>query len=359
MKGKEEWGEYCKSGKKPDDIPSAPHLTYKNKGWTNWGDFLGTEYVATFDRKYMSFEEARKIILSMRLKNTGEYKEYCKSGNKPSGIPSYPNYYYKNKGWTNWGDFLGTEYVATFDRKYMSFEEAREYALRLELKSKEEFSRYIKAENLPIDFPRRPSNHYKDKGWNGWADFLGYERQQGKFTTWTSLEEAKKYVYSLELKSIEEWNEHCRKGNLPKDIPRYPNEHYKNKGWIDWADFLGNEDTRWSIRRVKELLRDLIESRIIYDFSEVRLYDLLNSKGVLNLGSASRHSDFFKKLIETIRTPEVKAIEDYASQIQKIPQIFQIMKKKYQQQHLMKNWLNLLMLRHRTIIKPRTNSKTN
>jgi hypothetical protein len=29
LKGTKEWQEYCKSGEKPDDIPSAPWETYK------------------------------------------------------------------------------------------------------------------------------------------------------------------------------------------------------------------------------------------------------------------------------------------------------------------------------------------
>jgi len=36
-----EWREYCKSGKKPINIPASPDKTYKNKGWISWGDFLG------------------------------------------------------------------------------------------------------------------------------------------------------------------------------------------------------------------------------------------------------------------------------------------------------------------------------
>ena len=41
LKGKEEWHQYCKSGKdgipKPDDIPSAPWKIYKND-WNGWID---------------------------------------------------------------------------------------------------------------------------------------------------------------------------------------------------------------------------------------------------------------------------------------------------------------------------------
>ena len=36
-----EWKSYCKSGKKPNDVPATPWSTYKNKGWKGLADFLG------------------------------------------------------------------------------------------------------------------------------------------------------------------------------------------------------------------------------------------------------------------------------------------------------------------------------
>ena len=35
------WRAYCKSAKKPDDIPANPQSTYAKTGWTSWGDWLG------------------------------------------------------------------------------------------------------------------------------------------------------------------------------------------------------------------------------------------------------------------------------------------------------------------------------
>ena len=43
LKSGAEWTIYCKSGKKPNDIPFQPHGIYKNKGWKGWKDFLGTK----------------------------------------------------------------------------------------------------------------------------------------------------------------------------------------------------------------------------------------------------------------------------------------------------------------------------
>ena len=36
------WVEWCKAGKKPDDIPSNPNKTYKDSGWVGIRDWLGT-----------------------------------------------------------------------------------------------------------------------------------------------------------------------------------------------------------------------------------------------------------------------------------------------------------------------------
>jgi len=36
-----EWQAYCKSGRKPPDIPSKPNSCYKNDGWAGMSDWLG------------------------------------------------------------------------------------------------------------------------------------------------------------------------------------------------------------------------------------------------------------------------------------------------------------------------------
>jgi hypothetical protein len=42
FKNQKEWRDYCKSGQKPEDIPSNPDKTYKQEGWKGFGDWLGT-----------------------------------------------------------------------------------------------------------------------------------------------------------------------------------------------------------------------------------------------------------------------------------------------------------------------------
>ena len=93
----------------------------------------------------------------------------------------------------------------------------------------------------------------------------------------------------------------------------------ESEGWIDIHDWLGTEDPNWSPRKVKELLRSLIDSKLIYTFSEAGLYSFLLRKGVLNLGG-NRHADFLQNLAKASKTKAgLHAIEDYATSDSDIP----------------------------------------
>jgi hypothetical protein len=77
---------------------------------------------------------------------------------------------------------------------------------------------------------------------------------------------------------MEEWKNYCRSGNKPEDIPANPVAVYERE-WTWWADWLGYEEKHWTVRKVKELLKDLIESNIISGWDEAVLYSFLLRKG--------------------------------------------------------------------------------
>jgi superfamily II DNA or RNA helicase len=110
LKSRGEWERYCKSGKKPDDIPAGPSGTYE-KEWISWGDWLGTGRIADREREYRSFGKAREFIHSLGLQSETEWRKYCRSGQKPDDIPYKPNRTYENE-WISWGDWLGTGRIA-------------------------------------------------------------------------------------------------------------------------------------------------------------------------------------------------------------------------------------------------------
>src|SRR5262249_9494532 len=123
-----EWREYCISGKKPKGISAQPDRTYVHKGWSGWGDWLGTRTIATRLRKYRSFTKARAFVRSLGLKSQTEWREYIKTNTRPIDIPRAPDHVYAGAGWVGWGDWLGTGTVAPRYREYRPFKKARAFA---------------------------------------------------------------------------------------------------------------------------------------------------------------------------------------------------------------------------------------
>lgn len=97
------------------------------------------------------------------------------------------------------------------------------------------------------------------------------------------------------------------------------NDSKENDSWIDIYDWLGTESPIGSPRAVKELLRSLIDSKVIYQWDEAVLYSFLLRKGVLNL-YGNRHEDFLNNLAKASKTKAgLEAIEEYATSDSEIP----------------------------------------
>jgi hypothetical protein len=222
-----EWEIYCKSGNKPDDIPVALSLVYKNKGWISNGDFFGTGRVANYNLDFLSFESAKKFANSLNLKSVKEWQEYCKSGNKPDNIPANPENTYKNKAWVSYGDWLGTGRVADRMKEFLPYSDAKKIIHKLNLESRTAWELYVQSGNKPENIPSSPPQTYKNKDWVGWGDFLGTGTVAPKDREYLSYKEAREFVRSLGLKNANEWKEYCKSGNKPDDIPAAPWNMYK------------------------------------------------------------------------------------------------------------------------------------
>lgn len=216
-----EWYSMYKSGNLPKDIPSRPDSVYKND-WISWTDFLGNSKV--------SFKECRDFARSLGFTKQEEWIEYTKVEGFPRKISKGPNTLYKNE-WISWNDFLIGDKL---DKKYRSFEEAREFARNLRFKCLSEWENYIFSGKIPNDIPKNPKSYYK-KNWISWTDFL----KRDEFLDFIS---AREFVRELGLKNQKEWNEYVSSGQIPTNIPRRPNSVYKNE-WKGYGDWLGNEDS--------------------------------------------------------------------------------------------------------------------
>ena len=224
IKNSKEWNKYCSSGEKPFDIPSHPRVTYKNSGWISFQDWVGSKWA-----EWVPYNEASIYVRKLNLTSVS-WVHYAKSDLRPSNIPANPNKIYKNKGWTNWSDFLGTNY-----HQFKEFYDARRFTHSLNLKTKADWYSYWGKNNRPQDIPASPNSTYAQKGWISWADWLRNE--------WIPFKEARKYALSLRLRSPYAWKKTMKElskiNKVPENIPSRPEVSYKNKGWISWEHWLG------------------------------------------------------------------------------------------------------------------------
>ena len=235
-----EYKRLGRNGELPNDIPNRPDYLYAEKGWANWGDWLGTGRIADQLKSYRNFKQAREFVHQLGLKSSSEWDQFCKSGNKPEDIPSNVYRAYLNKGWVSMGDWLGTGSVAHRLRTYRNFKQAREFAHQLGLKSGSEWDQFCKSGNKPEDIPSNVSHVYENKGWVSMGDWLGTGRIADNQIEMLSIDKAREFVRKLNLTSLKEWQEWKRKGLKPNYIPSNPNRTYKDE-WLGWGDWLGTD----------------------------------------------------------------------------------------------------------------------
>jgi superfamily II DNA/RNA helicase len=237
FKNSQEWREFTKSDERPEDIPTNPHTVYDKEEWIGIPDWIGNKN-RNRNIPYTSFEEAKNYARTLNLKTQSEWLEHTRTPDFPIEIHKAPHKYYKNKGWKNLGDFLGTGYIATSQRKYRSFKEAREYARNLNFKSREEWIKHTKTPGFPDDIPVGIERAYKDE-WTSMGDFLGSSIVATFLREYRSFEEARKYARSLNLKNEKDWRKHNKTAGFPNDIPHNPLGFYKEE-WVGMGDWLGN-----------------------------------------------------------------------------------------------------------------------
>ena len=268
LRSQAEWLAYCKGvipgkGTRPDDIPTNPCQIYRMRGWKGMGDWLGTGNVALWLRKFRPFEEARAFARSLRLRNSDEWRKFCKGlipakGRRPDDIPTTPGNSYRHCGWCSMGDWLGTGTVSSMFRTFRLFREARTFVRALKLRSHDEWIAYCAGKlpdkgTRPSDIPTTPSRTYRNRGWRGWLDWLGTENIRGP-EQFRPFEEARAFARSLNLSGEHKWRKFLRgslrgKGKKPNNIPACPQLVYRDKGWCGWGDWFGTGNVQPSQKR--------------------------------------------------------------------------------------------------------------
>jgi hypothetical protein len=123
----------------------------------------------------LPFAEGRAFARGLELKGETKWREWSKSDQRPSDIPSNPQTTYRDDGWISWPDWLGN------GKQYdmLPFVVGRAYARKLKLKTQKEWNEWSKSGQRPSNIPGNPAATYRDDGWISYPDWLGYGSEGG------------------------------------------------------------------------------------------------------------------------------------------------------------------------------------
>jgi hypothetical protein len=224
----------------PSDFPSNYDEVYASQGYKSVKDLFGYDS----RKKMATIEQAKSIVSRFNLSSSTQYTIWHEKHHENFDInmPSNPQSTYgAGKGWADWDDFLSRPEGASKDRM-LSFEKARDYMRAVGLKGVTQWEEWKRSGAKPAFIPSSPHRVYKEHGWKGIPDFLGYNFDYGNKTQGTILrfEEAQAQVVKLNLdtrRAYMNWHAKVK----PKGFPSRPDTTYKNSGFTDWAGFLGCE----------------------------------------------------------------------------------------------------------------------
>jgi hypothetical protein len=230
----------------PPDMPMHPDRVYP--GFKNWPDFLRFT-----PRTWMPFEQAKKFVRRLGLRNQKEYRQWV-TGRlqrkgvpiRPESIPNNPDQVYSAQ-WQGFNNFIGTAKPKNIGRTWRNFADARSYVRSLKLSSVVDYKNWAKGNlkdkpTFPDDIPAWPPQVYSNS-WNGFADFLGIRPSPKHVQMWPFLK-ARNFVRKLRLSSPTEyakWTSGAMNSlaSKPDEVPVAPSKKYRNQ-WRGWDDWLGN-----------------------------------------------------------------------------------------------------------------------
>lgn len=81
------------------NVPKNPEYYYGSqfRGWD--------ELLADRSERWWSYDEARSFMLQYKLENINDWRDFCRKGLRPKGIPSIPARHYAE--FISWAHFLG------------------------------------------------------------------------------------------------------------------------------------------------------------------------------------------------------------------------------------------------------------
>jgi len=123
-------------------------------------------------KEFLPFAEALAVARSLGLANRFAWKEWCKEGMRPHGVPSDAPKIHKDGGWQGWGRWLGTGNQNDQKQSFLPFDEALRVARSLRLAGHKEWKLWCRSGARPANVPANPAKTYVHDGWIWWEHWL-------------------------------------------------------------------------------------------------------------------------------------------------------------------------------------------
>ena len=240
-------------------IPRHPHVLYR-KYWIGRDFFFG-EIILSKNNGFLSLKEALdycksifrffdEVSLKDKLKFLIRQRILVKKDGTPLNEDYLDKVLKKEEYFLETMDKPLPSWSFKKERKksnieYVSYNEAQNYVIKLNLKTLSAYREYVKSGKMPENIPRYPDKEYKNKGWETWGIFLGTGNVSVRNRTFLSFGKARDYVSQLGLKNQKEWNAYSKSGKRPKNIPSDPSGVYKYD-WQGLSYFLGKTNKKKS-----------------------------------------------------------------------------------------------------------------
>jgi superfamily II DNA or RNA helicase len=209
---------------------------------------------ATEAAKDTAFEEIVATIRALATQDTRiiEYLRAVSSGTIPKGgspVDGITKINVLTK--VNEEEFNKSIQLNVWDRvafgNWRPYDEAKKYAQLHKIKSQNEWFAHTKLKNFPKDIRTNPRQY---KEFLSMGEFLSTGRLHRKI--FRSYKKAKKFIQTLKLNSVKEYNNFNKKNGLPEDIRINPREYIE---FENWGTYLGTNNIAPQLRKYKPFLK--------------------------------------------------------------------------------------------------------
>ena len=188
------------------------------------------------ERQWMPYPDAKKWATESGIASVDQWKTMRKVNPDffPPSMPANPRNIYKHVGFS-WGDFLGTNNIASHKRKYRSLDDASKWAKENGITGKRQWEKLSGKGVLPTDIPFNILKVYGKEAFatiGNWGGFLGTSNKQNEWLQrnqiYKSMEELARWAIENRITRRSQWvkMKRQRPDMFSKDIPGCIDTHY-------------------------------------------------------------------------------------------------------------------------------------